>query len=173
MKPFISRSRSRWHRATFDASGEFTVRRRITIGHREFKPGDPFDKSLCSPRRLRQLHEHKIIIASVGDAAPRPRKAEATLRHAPPAPGATGKPASGRKPSGKATTRRGSTTATGGGSTAPQPEKIEGVEIPEGWSRWPAAEKRALAESITGLNVTSGAAATTIIREEIARRGAS
>jgi hypothetical protein len=52
--------RAPW-RKTFDPERDFTVRRPVTVGGQKFAPGDAFDKTLVTRRRLRQLYDQRII----------------------------------------------------------------------------------------------------------------
>jgi hypothetical protein len=58
--------RAPW-RKTFDPERDFTVRRPITVGGQKFAPGDAFDKTLVTLRRLRQLYDQRTL-HFVGDA---------------------------------------------------------------------------------------------------------
>lgn len=50
-----------WRRE-FDPGGEFVCRKPVTVGGRKFAPGETFDHTLLSTRRLRQLFDQHTII---------------------------------------------------------------------------------------------------------------
>ena len=52
--------RAPW-RKTFDPERAFTVRRMFTCAGVKFAPGDAFDKTLLTTRRLRQLYDQRVI----------------------------------------------------------------------------------------------------------------
>lgn len=52
--------RAPW-RKKFDPERTFTVRRKITCGGEAFAPGDAFDKSMVTVRRLRQLYDQRTL----------------------------------------------------------------------------------------------------------------
>lgn len=52
--------RAPW-RKTFDPDREFTVRRKFSCGGEPFAPGEAFDKTLVTVRRLRQLYDQRVI----------------------------------------------------------------------------------------------------------------
>jgi hypothetical protein len=54
-------NRNLWVRP-FDREREFRVRRKITLGDKTFSPGDVFDKSLVTTRRLRQLFDERVLL---------------------------------------------------------------------------------------------------------------
>lgn len=61
-----------WHERNFDREADFIVKRLPLFGGKKFSPGQLFDKTLCSTRRLRQLFEQRKIVFASGDrpAAP-------------------------------------------------------------------------------------------------------
>jgi hypothetical protein len=48
----------------FDRDRSFTVRQPVTVSGRFFSPGEPFDKTLVTTRRLRQMFEQRRLIMS-------------------------------------------------------------------------------------------------------------
>jgi hypothetical protein len=45
----------------FDRDRNFIVTRAVIVSGKKFGPGDPFDKTLVTTRRLRQLYEHRVL----------------------------------------------------------------------------------------------------------------
>lgn len=50
------------YRGKFDPDRDFTVRRETVIGGVKFRPGDIFDKTLVTTRRLRVFYDRRIIL---------------------------------------------------------------------------------------------------------------
>jgi len=48
-------------RAKFDQQNEFVAQRNFEFGAHTISAGQRFDKSLCPPRRLRQLYEARYL----------------------------------------------------------------------------------------------------------------
>ncbi len=53
--------RAPWRKA-FDPTREFVARRKVTCGGTSFAPGDAFDKTLVTTRRLRLLYDQRVIM---------------------------------------------------------------------------------------------------------------
>jgi len=45
----------------FDRDRNFLVTRSVVVSGKKFGPGDPFDKTLVTTRRLRQLYDHRFL----------------------------------------------------------------------------------------------------------------
>lgn len=64
---------SNWLKA-FTRDADFVAAKVMTCGGRDFVPGEPFDKTLCSTRQLRRLYEwRRIKIAPAAETGPDPR----------------------------------------------------------------------------------------------------
>jgi hypothetical protein len=142
-------ARAIW-RNKFDRDRDFVVRRMVTVQGQTFGPGNAFDKTLVTTRRLRQLYDQRVIMFS-GDtpgaiipkaAVPKRTSAE-------------------RKPNGNGTDK------------TPPADHRSAIEIPADWAdiAWP--DRLALAKKLTEETVRSGHQVRAIIEAELARRGAT
>jgi hypothetical protein len=74
-------------RPEFDGTQEFKALRPVKASGVRFEVGETFDKSLVSPRVLRQLYDHKMLIMGTGLKPSKPltraqRKRKETPTHA-------------------------------------------------------------------------------------------
>ncbi len=153
-------ARTAW-RKEFDPEKTFTVRRKVTVGGKRLSPGDSFDPTLVTVRRLRQLYDQRIIQFE-GDT---PGKLIREFRSLPPS-----KRRSDRiiidDPYSQA-------------PVEPTPEELAEqerlearsvIDIPDDWATLSWNARRALAKSLTDDTVKNGDAAAEVINAEIARR---
>jgi hypothetical protein len=189
----MEKMRVPWRRE-FDPGAEFVCRKPVTVGGRKFGPGETFDHTLLSTRRLRQLFDQHTIIFK-GDT---PGKMIRNFRRNPEldkvAP-------STRNTVGAAVIahREEHGRPTGLGQPEPKvkpqaepppflepltPEEEEAarqaevravraaVPIPQDWEHQPWNAARALAKQLTDEAITNKEGALRVIAEEIAHRAA-
>lgn len=155
------------YRNKFDADADFAVRKPFSMGGVDFKLRDPFDKSLVSVRRLRQMFDQRTLVY-LGEN-----------------PGAI------MTPEEVAKTRRGQHMKRAERRLGPQstrsskapPEKISGPEaieaarraviIPDDWRTLPWPQRLKLAAQFTDEPVKNGPEAEAAVLKELAARGHS
>jgi len=138
--------RAPW-RTGFNRHKDFVVRKKIVLDGELLVAGSPLPKERVTTRRLRQLFDCRIIVFADDPAAPPPTGKTAEPTEAP--------------------------------STEPDPGDVqeeisvppEEVSIPQDWRKLNAAAKVDLARQIApDANAPTGAAAASIIAEELKRR---
>jgi hypothetical protein len=184
------------YRNRFDPSADFKVRKGTSLEGRRFDPGDPFDKTLVSERKLRLMFQQRTIVyANAPDPGAVLSAEEALQTHrgahaarvretqARRAKDKREKEAAEAKRTGKAPPKKPAPPKIGKGKRGQNPprETVHGeaavriaraaVEIPADWEKlgWP--KRLQLAAQLTDEKVKNGADAAKAITEELAARG--
>jgi hypothetical protein len=169
------------YRNRFDPSLDFEARRRVTVGGFTTEPGEAFDKTSVSERKLRQMFAQRTLVyrgekpgakLSAEEvaatergkhsrrAADRRNKATSSATPKPPRPKKAGKGA--KKPP----------TETVSGEDAIRVARAA-VEIPAEWKGLPWPDRLKLAAQLTNDPVKNGEDVAKAIEAELARRGTS
>lgn len=143
-------ARTQW-RNKFDRERDFVVRKALTLGGVKHAPGEPFDKSLVTTRRLRQLFDSRTIMFA-GENPGAPSDQLTTLRG----------------PARRAQERR--LAKASAKTRAADPNPRGQLDIPDDWPHMPWPQRLALASKLTDEKVHNGPEAAAAIEAELARR---
>jgi len=172
------------YRNRFDPSGDFEARKRVTVGGYSFEPGELFDKTLVSERRLRQLFAQRTIVY-VGEkpgAKLSPEEAAKDARAQRRARAEKIRPHTAKTrvtaPKGKG---KGRAAAQRQAAKKPPRETVTGedairiaragVRIPKNWRELKWTDRLKLAAQLSDTPVKNGADVERAITEELERRG--